>query len=279
MIKLGDLRRFPLNAQRKPMIRDWPNRAATAPSRLGRGPYVGVLTGPENNIAVLDIDPAGMPWLAENECRLPTTRRHHTPRGGRHLYFRYPEEGLRNSAGRIAEGVDTRGWHGFAVWYPECGLAVENEGELADWPVWLVVPAPSSGSTSSHQPPGHLLLPDATDTLKEEETIFRRFKQTAPRFSLEDTIGWSATNRAFTNVSRAGVGQRNHILNGEGYALGRIVVRGWLNGGNAVFALAEGAKACGYVRDHGEAETVRAIRHALLDGMRNPYPDVVPRVA
>jgi hypothetical protein len=90
-MKLSQLRRFPCSAQGKPIIADWPNRATTDIAVLGNwphGPKIGVPTGPQNGLAVLDIDPrhGGYLWLAAQE--LPSTRIHETPRGGMHLLFK-----------------------------------------------------------------------------------------------------------------------------------------------------------------------------------------------
>jgi len=56
---------------------------------------IGVPTGEESDLAVWDFDTkhdgAGLKWLAENEHRIPPTRRHRTPSGGIHLLFRYPK--------------------------------------------------------------------------------------------------------------------------------------------------------------------------------------------
>lgn len=66
-----------------------------------------------SGLFVIDVDPAGLPWwsalLAENESIrriVDATMQVRTPRGGLHIYFR--GEGP-NTAGRIAEGIDTRG--------------------------------------------------------------------------------------------------------------------------------------------------------------------------
>ena len=99
-------------------------------------PLVGVRTGATSGIDVLDVDPEGMAWLAQNEGRLPLTRRHRTQRG-LHLLFAHAS-GLRSSTGRIAPGVDVRAEGGFVIWWPREGYAVVNEDCLAGWPEWLL---------------------------------------------------------------------------------------------------------------------------------------------
>jgi hypothetical protein len=100
------------------------------------------------------------------------------------------------------------------------------------------------------------------------------FKQTVPRWSREESFAQAAVNRAMNELMVTREGQRNYVLNAKGYALGRLMARGWLSGDMAVFALGHGAKCCGYIRDHGEAATVAAIRHAVLAGMARPYEDL-----
>jgi hypothetical protein len=100
------------------------------------------------------------------------------------------------------------------------------------------------------------------------------FKKAVARWSREESFAQAAVTRAMNELMATPEGQRNYVLNAKGYALGRLIARGWLSGDMAVFALGHGAKCCGYVRDHGEAATVAAIRHALLDGMARPYEDL-----
>lgn len=81
---------------------------------------VGIVTGEVAGIFVLDIDVKndGEEALAELEAKigtLPATASVRTGGGGRHLYFDYPEGGMRNSASQIGPGIDIRGDGGFVV--------------------------------------------------------------------------------------------------------------------------------------------------------------------
>jgi hypothetical protein len=123
--------------------------ASTDPHRLRYlwsqhpGPLVGVATGTISNVDVLDIDqnPEGREWWAQHRNRLPVTRTHRTRSRGLHLLFQHTE-GLRNSAGRIARGVDTRGDGGYCIWWPASGLPVLSDAPIAPWPDWLLSQAP-----------------------------------------------------------------------------------------------------------------------------------------
>ena len=100
-------------------------------------PLVGFATGATSGIDVLDVDPMGLAWLAENEHRLPATRRHRTRRGGVHLLFNHAP-GLRKSESKIAKQVDVRADGSYAIWWPRQGLPVIDH-PLAPWPDWLLV--------------------------------------------------------------------------------------------------------------------------------------------
>jgi len=270
---------FPCYPNKRPACANGFKDATTHPGRIaalwaGRtGLLVGMPTGAASGMAVLDIDAAGMTWRASVE--LPPTREHQTRSGGRHLIYRH-RPGLRCSQSLIASGVDVRADGGYVVWWPAHGCAVEDR-LLAEWPDWLV---PIRHRPPSQLPDGHLPLletgelPPAPRTIAEEVAIFARFKKTVPRWSREETFAHYAVTKAMNELMDAREGQRNYILNAKGYALGRLVARGWIDGDMVVFALGHGAKCCGYVRDHGEAATVVAIRHAVLDGMKRPYADL-----
>src|SRR5262249_6677477 len=157
---------------------------------------IGVPTGAASGFDVLDVDPAGQEWLRANEHRLPPTRRHDTRRGT-HLLFQYVP-GLRGSVGRVAPGIDVRAEGNFCVWWPLAGYAVSwpTEGPMiAAWPHWLLELAlmRRDHQSETERRNGHLLkpadfdLPPSPRTIEEEVTIFSLFKQTARRWSREES--------------------------------------------------------------------------------------------
>jgi len=110
------------------------------------GPLIGMPTGNANRFDALDIDPrhGGDTWHAAHRDRMPGTRTHETRSGGLHILFTH-HEGVRNSAGKVAPGIDVRGEGGFVIYWPAAGCPVVTEGPLADWPAWLLallLPAP-----------------------------------------------------------------------------------------------------------------------------------------
>ena len=82
---------------------------------------VGVPTGEQSGLLVLDVDPgAGGPdslaLLESLYGPLPQTAKARTGGGGIHYFFRYPaDETVRNSAGKLGPGLDVRGEGGYVV--------------------------------------------------------------------------------------------------------------------------------------------------------------------
>ena len=102
---------------------------------------VAVACGPQPNginLLAVDVDPkngGGVTWehLAD-EFLLPPGPMHHTPSGGWHLFYAAPDD-LRNTAGRIGIGIDTRGAGGYVV-VPRSRLIDFETGEILGHYSW-----------------------------------------------------------------------------------------------------------------------------------------------
>jgi len=78
---------------------------------------IGIPTGKHSGILALDVDqPTGLDVLRAEHGQLPATRTHSTGSGGMHYLFAYPAGvEIRNSAGKLAEGLDVRGEGGYII--------------------------------------------------------------------------------------------------------------------------------------------------------------------
>jgi Bifunctional DNA primase/polymerase, N-terminal/Primase C terminal 1 (PriCT-1) len=133
---------------KKPLIKDWPNKATTEPGQIaawwGRWPEanVAIVTGERSGILAVDVDDTSSLYSLEDEHgNLPATLTHGTGSGGMHLLFRYPDENIRNSASKIAPGIDTRGEGGYILAPPSRttrAYQVLDALALADAPAWVL---------------------------------------------------------------------------------------------------------------------------------------------
>ncbi len=195
-----------------------------------------VLVGvPTFFMGVLDIDPrhGGDKWLAANTHRLPRTRIHQTRSGGQHIFFNR-HKGLRNSAGKIAPGVDVRAEGGYIIWWPAAGFPVLSDAPLADWPEWLL----------------ELAMPKPAEIKRADFT---------PHVT-GSGYAHAALKDAVKKVATAPEGQRNDTLNRETWSLLRFVSNGNLCVQDIANTLAAAGLAAGLTRPEIMATLVSALR-------------------
>lgn len=130
---------------------------------------IGIATGSESNLIVLDVDPddggdESLYKLEQTYGPLPDTIESLTGGGGRHILFPTPAVPVRNSAGRLGPGLDVRAEGGYIVAPPSSHLSGDSyvwevdhhpdDVPLADMPTWLVglLAAPTNGHTKSGAP-------------------------------------------------------------------------------------------------------------------------------
>ncbi|MET9045293.1 bifunctional DNA primase/polymerase [Streptomyces sp. NPDC004362] len=153
----------------------WEQRATTDPDRIratwSHGPFnVGIATGP-SGLLVVDLDtpqhkgssdaPDGAATfgaLCERAGHaVPTTYRVRTASGGEHLYFTAPPDArLPNTAGTVADSVDTRAWGGYVVAAGSITPAGRYEAlcgclaaPLPEWLHTILKPAPKASQAPS----------------------------------------------------------------------------------------------------------------------------------
>jgi len=122
---------------------------------------VAIATGPESGLLVLDIDgdrgEASLAALIKQYGRPPETIKALTGGGGRHIFFVYPSTYvIRNSAGKLGNGLDTRGEGGYVVAAPSVHISGQrykwlNDPDPAPTPEWLLslCAAPKPQATTS----------------------------------------------------------------------------------------------------------------------------------
>jgi hypothetical protein len=160
-VKLGarGLRVFPCKHRGKePAIKDNLRLAAIDPVIIRRlwgeqGQYnIGVATGPGSGIWVTDEDGeeglATMSRLEAEHGPLPKTVEVVTGGGGRHLYWKWPENGIEIRNFQVREdlpGLDVRGAGGYVLCPPsihpsgrEYAWSVDSASAFADAPDWLL---------------------------------------------------------------------------------------------------------------------------------------------
>lgn len=115
-------------------------------------PAVGVRTGTESGVFVIDADPknGGLETLYEmfgGPANLPETWQSETPSGGRHVWFKHPGIPIQCKVA-LLEGIDVRGDGGYVVAPPsirpdgQCYRWLDDLRpgvcDLADAPEWLI---------------------------------------------------------------------------------------------------------------------------------------------
>ncbi len=123
---------------------------------------IGIPAGERSGILALDVDqPAGLDALEAEHGKLPATRTNLTGSGGTHYLFTYPAgEEIRNSAGKLATGLDVRGEGGYIIAPPSATTGpyeVLDRLPLAAPPEWLLQalrrPHSASGGNSEGATP------------------------------------------------------------------------------------------------------------------------------
>lgn len=228
-----------------------------------RDANVGVRTGAESGLVVLDVDPrhSGHDTLARLEREhgpLPPGRTVTTGGDGLHLYFRHPGHRVANDAGtRLGPGLDIRGDGGYVLAPPSRHVsggryAVKARGgEVPPMPDWLLeaLRAPRAERRSSPAAP--------------DRRMFHRG---------DDTTAWArkALQGELDRLAQAPIGQRNNTLNRVAFRLGQIIAGGQLDEAEIEHLLVGRALDIGL----GEREAVATVHSGISAGECEPR---VPR--
>jgi predicted P-loop ATPase len=218
---------------------------------------VGVATGDGLIVIDLDVDPDreldGLTELARLETEveeLPHTATVRTPRGGKHLYFRLPDGvTIRNSAGKLAAGIDVRGEGGYVVAPP----STREDGARWTW--------------ESAQENGIAELPKTwIDMLTKPP---RERCETGPvRLADGSTTPWGRArlDAVVDAVGASSEGSRNHKLNVAAFKVGQAVASGHIDEEEGRAELFAAAVAAGL----GEREASKTVESGIRAGEREP---------
>jgi hypothetical protein len=205
---------------------------------------VAIRTG---DIVVVDEDRLGAldELAAEAKETIPQTGVVKTA-SGRHYYFLQPEgQRIRNTAGRLAPGIDTRGDGGYVVAPPSIhpsGVPYEwvARDETVVMPLWMV-------ERLARRQPERTPLPDIP------------LYGTTP-------YGQRALEQEIGAVAVAVEGTRNDQLNRAAFALGQLVEGGEIDQGEAMSALNAAALAAGLP----QSEAAKTIASGFTSGQFEP---------
>lgn len=252
---------FACGAEKRPVTPNGLKDATTDPAELrdqfrkAGAAMIGVPTGERSGFIVVDLDVKeganGLEWLAANDHRLPRTRTHRTRSGGKHLLFSIPDgRAIRNSASKVAPGVDVRGQGGYVIVPPSPGYEIVDDSMPADMPAWLV---------DLLDPPQAPREP-AQRIARDDDTNGSRY-------------GLSALDDECQAIMSAPFGQQEVTLNNAGLKIGALVAGGELSHGYAVSCLISAGNGMPSMAGK-PAWTPRLVedkvRRAVQDGMAVP---------
>lgn len=259
---------FPLKPNEKtPLINHWDEHVTTDEQQIqewwAKWPDAnyGVATGP-SELVVIDIDvpkssgyiegPYGIDawcWLVFNAGlkKEPRTLEIDTPSGGQHIYWLANKAiEVRNSAGKLAPGVDVRADGGYVVGpgsRTEQGTYEYNgQRKVEKIPSWLRSALTASGS--------------ATTQVQQHAR-----KTTAKPVTNGDDYALAALKGEVDNVKQTpiGVGQRNNALNTAAFKLRKFIEKGALNGNDVADQLFNAAMSI----NMNEKEAIKTIKSGL----------------
>ncbi len=236
---------------------DEPNALRAMWGPVAGVPNVGLATGCDSDVWVLDVDgdpgAATLATLTAKHGPLPETVEATTGRG-RHVYFRHPGAAvaLRNSAGKVGKGLDVRADGGYVV----CPPSIHPSGEPYRW-----VRAPDAIPLASAPDWLLALAVDKPRPAPEPASYVP-----AERIGGATRYGQAALDAECRDLAAAPEGGRNDRLNGVAFRVGQLVRSGHLDESSARREVLAAAKACGLE----ERESEKTFASGLAGGWQKP---------
>lgn len=239
------------DASRDPdQIRRWWDRWPNA--------NIGVRTGPESNLLVVDIDAdkCGFDSWAKLEAQNPEyelTKEAATGGGGTHLLFTWPDGAtIGNSAGKLGAGIDIRGRNGYIV----APGSTHISGQPYRW----------CDATRGIQPPPAWLVDLLTvkTTIPPPERPQRVISHGHP--GKGDKYVLAALEGELRQLEGVTEGQRNSALNSAAYNVGRAAHRGNVPDDVLIDAL----ERMGLHLGLAQLEVRNTVRSGFESGKQNP---------
>lgn len=217
---------------------------------------IGMPTGPTSGYSIIDIDVkdgrAGDTWLSNNASRIASTRTSSTRSGGVHLWYRHVS-GIRNSASRIAPGVDVRGEGGYVIVPPSPGYTWAKDIEAVDMPQWLV---------------------DAAIKPEPEPPQPRAYRPAPVYHDGGSAYGLRGLEDECDAIRTAADGAKHATINKAAYSVGGLVAGGELEQGVAWAALCDALDVIlPFCKDQHAAR--KTLDRAFREGLGKPR-DVAP---
>lgn len=264
------------STDKKPAMRGWPTRATADPGVIrdwwdANGEFpgcnVGVATGRESGIWVLDVDVGSengfttlRALLAQHGATdLPSTFTVKTPSGGLHIYWRHPAAiEVKNSARKLlGAGLDTRGWHGQVV-----------------APTTRLVTARGLGTYEVVDPTAPADAPDWLLALVERrpyEPAVVDPVQVGPRAGrLAVYVRKALASEAAELAAMGADSGRNQRLNNTAFMLGGWGAYGVIDRETAYRALADACRRNGLIEDDGPRQFDATFESGWGDGLEAP---------
>lgn len=250
----------PLRGKR-PYLKHWSKLAApehATVERWARAGNVGLRTGSASGIVVIDDDTPDGSGTAK--LNLPPTPTVITGSGKRHLYFKRPAGGLKNSVGNLADHVDVRGDRGQVVFVGSIHPATQRPYE------WEAGRSPDE-IPLAEIPDSVLRLLDAR-TLRQPSTTASARRPSQRDVGRLQRYATRALLQAADRIATTAEGQRNVTLNREAFALARYVGAGLLSRSDVEQRLIAGGMRSGLSED----ETRKTLKSAIDAGILKPAP-------